>query len=68
MLDANEYNRQLQTLEANIYENSSYYQAYIDIINLTKSNMDFDKLRAYRQKMIEVFPMDKRETNFELFL
>lgn len=60
MLDANEYNRQLQTLEANIYENSSYYQAYIDIINLTKSNMDFDKLRAYRQKMIEVFPMDKR--------
>lgn len=60
MLDSKEYQTQFQLLENSILENPFQYQFYIDIIKLTKDNIDFDKLREFRQKMSQVFPLTEK--------
>ena len=57
MLDASEYTSQLTILEQAIINSPFQYQSYIDIIKLAKNNTDFTKLREYRQKMSEMFPL-----------
>ncbi|CAF0720727.1 unnamed protein product [Brachionus calyciflorus] len=51
------YESKLAELEQIINQNKFQYQTYIDIINLTKEHGEFNKLREYREKMSQVFPL-----------
>lgn len=51
------YQTKLAELEQIIGQNKFQYQTYIDIINLAKENAEFNKLREYREKMSQVFPL-----------
>jgi hypothetical protein len=51
------YQAKLNELENVIAQNKFDYQSYVDIINLAKNNADFNKLREYREKMSDVFPL-----------
>lgn len=57
MLDEKEYENKLKVLEQTITENPFSYQSYIDIIKLAKENVDFSKLKEYRQNMSNLFPL-----------
>ena len=62
MLDPGEYETQFKTLEQAIYESPCNYQLYVDIIKLAKDNMDFTRLREFRQKMSEMFPLTESQS------
>lgn len=51
------FESKLAQLEQIINQNKFQYQIYIDIINLTKEHGEFNKLREYREKMSQVFPL-----------
>lgn len=51
------FETKLALLEEIINQNKFQYQTYIDIINLAKENGEFNKLREYREKMSQVFPL-----------
>lgn len=51
------FDKKLAQLEEIINENKFQYQTYIDIIKLTKERGEFNKLREYREKMSQVFPL-----------
>jgi hypothetical protein len=57
MLNEDEYKKKLDELEALIGANKYQYQYYVDIIKLTRDNGDLNKLREYRQKMSELYPL-----------
>ncbi len=63
MLDPGEYEAQFKTLEQAIYESPCNYQLYVDIIKLAKDNMDFTKLREFRQKMSDMFPLTESQSS-----
>ena len=56
-IDDQTYQTKLSELENVVAQNKFDYQTYVDIINLAKNNADFNKLREFRQKMSEVFPL-----------
>jgi hypothetical protein len=56
-IDDQTYQAKLSELENRIAQNKLDYQTYVDIISLAKNNADFNKLREFRQKMSEVFPL-----------
>jgi len=57
MLSEADYKLKLNQLEALIAENRLQYQPYVDIIQLSRDNADLNKLREYREKMSEVYPL-----------
>jgi hypothetical protein len=57
MLDDDEYDSKMKELETNLVQNQYNYQTYIDILKLAKENADLNKLREYREKMSELFPL-----------
>ena len=58
-LNENEFQQKLDELEKSIVENKYQYQFYVDIIKLTRDNGNLNKLREYREKMSEVFPLSE---------
>ena len=62
-LNENEFQQKLDELEKSIAENKYQYQFYVDIIKLTRDNGNLDKLREYREKMSELFPLSESENN-----
>ena len=56
-LDDAEYEKRFSELEGLISQNQYQYQYYVDIIKLTRDNEKFDKLKYYREKMSEIFPL-----------
>ena len=56
-LDDAEYGKRFSELESLINQNQYQYQYYVDIIKLTRDNEKFDKLKSYREKMSEIFPL-----------
>lgn len=57
LLNEQDFKHKLAELESMISENKFQYQPYVDIIKLTRDNGDFNKLREYRLKMSELFPL-----------
>ena len=65
MLDDDEYDSKMKELESNLVQNQFNYQTYIDILKLAKENADLSKLREYREKMSELFPLtESRPTQY----
>jgi hypothetical protein len=56
-MDENEFKLKLAELEKLLSENKFQYQVYVDIIKLTRDNGNLDKLREYREKMSDAFPL-----------
>jgi hypothetical protein len=56
-LDETEFQTKLGELEAQIAENRFQYQCYVDVITLLRDHGELNKLRDYRQKMSEVYPL-----------
>lgn len=54
-----EYNLKLNELENIINQDKFQYQSYVEIIKLTRDKGEFNKLREYRQKMSQVFPLSE---------
>jgi hypothetical protein len=65
-LDDAEYEKRFSELESLINQNQYQYQYYVDIIKLTRDNEKFDKLKSYREKMSEIFPLTESR-NLVLF-
>ncbi len=59
MTEENElqYQTKMSELENLIAQNKLDYQSYVDIIQLSRKNADFNKLREYREKMSDAFPL-----------
>ena len=57
MLDPIEYEVQFKALEQSIIENPCNYHLYVDMLKLTKENVDYTRLREYRAKMCSMFPL-----------
>jgi len=58
-LNENEFQQKLDELEKSIFDNKYQYQCYVDIIKLTRDNGHLTKLREYREKMSELFPLSE---------
>ena len=58
-LDESQFQSKLNELEKLISENKYQYQLYVDIIKLTRDNGNLIKLREYREKMCELFPLSE---------
>jgi hypothetical protein len=56
-MNDSEFHTRLTELENQIAENRFQYQSYVDIITLLRNNGELNKLREYRQKMSEAFPL-----------
>ena len=62
MLDDDVYDSKMRELESNLVQNQYNYQTYIDILKLAKENADLTKLREYREKMSELFPLTESKS------
>jgi hypothetical protein len=58
-LNENEFQQKLDELEKSIFDNKYQYQCYVDIIKLARDNGHLTKLREYREKMSELFPLSE---------
>ena len=58
-LNEDEFQQKLDDLEKQIAENKFQYQYYVDIIQLTRDQGNLEKLREYREKMCQIFPLSE---------
>ena len=56
-LDDDKYQVKLSQLEDSIKENKFQYQSYVDIIELSRNQSDMNKLKEYREKMCQLYPL-----------
>jgi hypothetical protein len=67
-LPLKEYELKLGELEQILQANKYQYQTYVDIIKLAKDNIDMIKLREYREKMSDLFPLTESKILFFFFV
>jgi hypothetical protein len=63
-LPLKEYESKLAEFEQILQSNKYQYQTYVDIIKLAKDNSDMIKLREYREKMSDLFPLAESKMYF----
>ena len=63
-LPLKEYELKLGEFEQILQSNKYQYQTYVDIIKLAKDNSDMIKLREYREKMSDLFPLAESKMYF----
>ena len=56
-MDDEQFQSKLAELESLIAQNKFQYQYYVDIIKLTRDNGELTKLREYRDKMSQIYPL-----------